>query len=178
MLNIYLTDLSAYNSGALVGKWITLPCDELELHTAINEVLIKGEEAVKGFNHEEYFITDYEWEELGFFEVDEYENIFSLNANLVLLMELPKLQQKAVRFLLSEFITYDIEDAILKSEDVIVHENTTLEDYAYEFIDEIYNIDSLPSIIANNIDYEGVARELEYEGIYHEIDDDLYEYIG
>lgn len=38
MLNIFLTDLAAYNSGELIGKWITLPLTDLELQTVINEV--------------------------------------------------------------------------------------------------------------------------------------------
>ena len=30
-MKIYLTDLKAYNSGHLVGEWINLPIEEIEL---------------------------------------------------------------------------------------------------------------------------------------------------
>lgn len=30
MLEVYLTDLAAYNKGFLIGEWITLPCEDLE----------------------------------------------------------------------------------------------------------------------------------------------------
>ena len=43
MLEIYLTDLQAYNEGYLVGKWITLPLSEFELSQVVSEVLIEGE---------------------------------------------------------------------------------------------------------------------------------------
>lgn len=85
---------------------------------------------------------------------------------------------KAIKFILDEQYSCDIEDAILKAEDVIIHENTTLEAYAYDLMQELYNADLLPSILANNIDYEGIANDLELDGTYQKIGDDVYEYIG
>ena len=43
---------------------------------------------------------------------------------------------------------------------------------------ECYEVDKLPPIIANNIDYKGIARELDYDGTYWEIDGDVFEYVG
>lgn len=178
MLKIYLTDLAAYNCGALVGKWITMPMEEIELHQVINEVLSEGEIAVNGENHEEWFISDFEWENIDLFDVEEYENIFELNSKLLLLQELDPNQMKRVKFILDEQYTYDIEDAILKAEDVIVYENTTLEDVAYDLIQDCYDIESLPSIITTNIDYSGIASDLEMDGNYYIVDDDIFEYLG
>jgi hypothetical protein len=53
-----------------------------------------------------------------------------------------------------------------------------MEDIAYDFINECYGVDSLPSIIANNIDYESIGRELEMDGRYFEVDSDIFEYLG
>jgi len=178
MLKIYLTDLAAYNSGALIGKWISLPMSEETIQMAINEVLCEGETITQEENHEEYFITDYEWDDLEFCEVDEYENIFELNSNMELLSGLEPHKLKSVAFLLDEGITVDIEDAIQRSEDVIIHEDQTIEDVAYSLLEDCYGVYKLEPIIANNIDYEGVARDLEYDGTYFEKGGDVFEYIG
>lgn len=181
MLKIYLTDLSAYNKGFLHGEWISLPCEDIE--EQLSKILRGGEalcflECGYFEEHEEYFITDYEWEEVSIFEISEYENLSSLNEQLSTLESLNSSQLKIVRFLLSENYTDDIESAIEKLDVVVLREDTSLLDYSYELLDELYNLNSLPSIITNNIDYQGVTKDLEYEGRYIEVDGDLYEYIG
>ena len=179
MLEIFITDLCAYNNGFLIGKWITLPLSGKELYLAISEVLSEGEYACKSDStHEEIFITDYSWKGKSIFDVEEYDSPWDLNDDIGKLFELSESQQKAVAFLLSEQFTYDMDDAIQKSDDVIIHENQTLEDVAYSLLQECYELDKLPPIIANNIDYEGVARELEYDGNYFEVDGDVFEYCG
>jgi hypothetical protein len=178
MLKIYLTDLQAYNEGNLVGKWINLPMSEETIHLAINEVLCEGESISGSEEHEEIFITDYEWNDLEFCEVDEYENIFELNSNMCLLSNLDDDKLKSVAFLLNEGITIDIEDAIQRSEDVIIHQDSNMEDVAYSLLEDCYGVYKLDPIIANNIDYERVAQDLEYGGNYWEIGNDVFEYIG
>jgi hypothetical protein len=179
MLEIFITDLCAYNNGFLIGKWITLPLGNQELAYAIWEVLQEGEYAYNSdSNHEEIFITDYSWKGSSVMEVGEYDNVFDLNDDITKLSELSETQQKAVAFLLGEQFTYDMEDAIQRSDDVIIHENQTLEDVAYELLQECYEVDKLPPIIANHIDYEGVAKELDYDGTYFEVDGDVFEYCG
>jgi len=179
MLKIYITDLAAYNNGFLVGKWVTLPLSDEDIHRVLSEVLCEGETISGSDNHEEIFITDWEFEDIEFFQVEEYDDVYKLNDEIRLLCDLDVSMQKAVAFLLNEGITLDVEDAISRAEDVIIHENQSLEDVAYKLMDELHGVDyKLPSIIANNIDYEGIARELEMEGIYWEIGKDVYEYIG
>lgn len=179
MLKLFITDLSAYNNGFLVGEWVTLPLSGKELYMAISQILSEGEHLCQSdTNHEEIFITDYEWTGLELFNVGEYDSPWDINDDLGKLSELSSYKQKAVAFLLSEHITYDLDDAIQRSEDVIIHENQRLEDVAYDLLQECYELDKLPSIIANNIDYEGVARELEHDGTYWEIDGDVFEYVG
>lgn len=178
MLQVYLTDLAAYNAGSLIGRWVQLPITGFELSQAISEVLTEGEHAVDGENHEEYFITDYEWDDIDIKDIDEYENIYDLNNELKLLVDLDKDQLKAVKFLLDEGITLDIEDAISRAEDVIIHSNQSMEDVAFELIESCYDLQDIPSIIANNINYDAIARDLEHDGIYWDISGDIYEYIG
>ena len=179
MLKLFITDLAAYNNGFLVGEWITLPLSGKELYLAIQSILSEGEQACQSdVIHEETFITDYEWVGLELFNVGEYDNPWDVNDDLGKLSELTPSQQKSVAFLLGEQLTYEVDDAIAKANDVIIHEKQSLEDVAYEFLQECYNLDSLPPIIVNNIDYEGVARELEHDGTYFEIDGDVFEYVG
>ena len=178
MLQVYLTDLAAYNAGSLVGRWVQLPLDTFELSQAISEVLTEGEYAIGEEDHEEYFITDYEWDDIDIKEIDEYENLYELNGELKLLSDLSKEKLKAVKFLLDEGITSDIGDAISRADDVTIYHNYCMEDVAYDFIDSTYNLKDLPELIANNIDYDGIARDLEQDGTYWEIGGNVYEYIG
>jgi len=179
MLKLFITDLAAYNNGFLVGEWVTLPLSGKELYMAINSILSEGEHLCQSdITHEEIFITDYEWQGQSLFNVNEYDSPWDVNDDLGKLSELSIHQQKAVAFLLGEQFTYDMEDAIQRSDDVIIHDNQTLEDVAYELMQECYEVDKLPPIIANNIDYQGIAKDLEYDGTYWEIDGDVFEYVG
>ena len=180
MLKIYITDLAAYNNGFLIGKWITLPTEDKEIKEEIKQILQEGSKAC-GENqiHEEFFISDYEWD-LGIkiMEIDEWENIYELNSSLELLIDLDEYKLKAISFLFDEGITLDLEDAIIRAEDVIVHEDQTMEDVAFSLIHDCYNLDDIPSVITNHIDYEAIGNDLELDGNYTVINDDVYEYIG
>jgi len=53
-----------------------------------------------------------------------------------------------------------------------------MNDIAYDLMQECYQADKLPSIIANNIDYDGIAKDLELDGNYYQYGSDIIEYIG
>jgi hypothetical protein len=172
-MEIYITDLAAYNNGYLIGEWVALPMDEDNLRAKIREILSTGAKACEDDEHEEIFITDYECD---FLEIGEYADPFQLNEIAEQTENLSDYEVKAVKFLLKNYLVKDFEEAMEKYEDVIIHEDASMEDLAYEFVNECYGIDSLPSIIANNIDYEKIGRELEMDGRYYEEDGDIYEY--
>ncbi|RXJ78730.1 hypothetical protein CRV03_01495 [Arcobacter sp. F155] len=180
MLKVFITDLSAYNKGHLHGEWISLPCDDLE--EIVSKILTSGENLCAlnyGYEkHEEYFITDWEWEEISLWDISEYENIFELNSTIEKLESLSVIELKAIKFLIEQSIVSNIDEALDKYEDVVIYENTSLKEYSYTLIEELYDLKSIPSIISNNIDYESIAIDLSYEGIYYEMDDDLIEYIN
>jgi hypothetical protein len=180
MLQIYLTDLAAYNKGFLIGEWIKLPMPKHKLQDAITKVLRSGEAlcAIEyGYElHEEYFITDYEWEDIPIKPVNEYEALFELNTELQVLQPLNNYTHKAINFLIREGLATSIGSAILKADDVVIYENATMTDVAYEVIQEYHS--NLPPIILNNLDYDHLGRELLYDGIYYELDGDVYEYTG
>ena len=178
MLKVYITDLAAYNNGVLYGEWVTLPLSTKELTSKIKEILANGEEVVNGFNHEEWFISDYEWDYVSLSTISEYEDIYKLNEELLHIGTLDTTTLKAIKYLLDFNIATDLIDAYYKSSEVRVYENSTLEDIAYEYISECYDLNTIPPIIANNIDYYSVGRDLELDGAYDAIGSDIYEYHG
>lgn len=178
MLKVYITDLAAYNAGFLVGRWVQLPISTFELAQAFSEVLCEGEAVCGTSNHEETFLSDYSYDDYEFITVEEYSDVYELNDQLGLLEFKSDHELKAISFLLSEGLAIDVEDAISKADDVRVYENQSMEDIAFDLLQDCYGIDQLPSIIANNISYEDVARDLEMDGCYFEVGNDIFEYCG
>ncbi len=178
MLKIFVTDLSAYNDGFLVGEWITLPLDKDELAFKVKMILGKGEILCNDSFHEEYFITDYEFETVDMFSVGEYDNIYILNEKAQLLEDIEESEHKLIKFLLDENIVSSLEEAIEKRDEVIVYENYSMRDIAEEYVEENFDLDSLSSLIFNNIDYDGIAADFEMEGCYFKVDSDIFYYFG
>lgn len=175
-MTIYLTDLGAYNGGHLIGEHISLPMDEDDLRLKIAEILKRGADVCQENEHEEYFITDYE---CNFMEIHEFSDPFELNCIAHEAELLNDHELKIVRFLLNNGLSKDYFEAAEHIEEVIIHEGaTSMEDIAYDFINECYDIESLAPIIANAIDYEKIGRELSYDGRYFEMEGDIYEYLA
>lgn len=173
-MTIYITDLGAYNQGHLIGEHISLPIDEDNLKSKIDEILSIGAKACGDTEHEEIFITDYDCD---FMEVHEYSDPFELNRIAQEAEELNDHELKIVRFLLNNGLVKDFTESLSQIEEVIIH-NGTMEDIAFEFVNECYDLDSLPSIISSNISYKNIAHDMELEGRYFEVDGDIYEYLG
>lgn len=71
IIKVYVSNLGAYNSGNLTGKWITLPVGD------IDEIYKEDREQygnLPGYG-DEYFISDYEAP----FKIDQYDNLKELN---------------------------------------------------------------------------------------------------
>jgi len=178
MLKVYLTDLQAYNEGNLSGKWIELPMSQEDLNSEIKEVLEEGA-VVSGFGdtHEEIFITDFEWTiECNLIEVNEYSSLSRLNEQLEELESYDEEDLKRISYL-TEHRNYDLETAIEKYEEVVIYENSTLEEVVEEYISQTIDLDDLPSIISNNIDYKSIAYDFEISGEYDKIEHDIYHYV-
>ena len=165
-MRVYITDLEAYNNGHLVGSWYQLPMNEDLLAESIENVLQEGRDTCGDSHfHEEYFITDYECE---YMEIEEYSNLTKLNEIAEAMESIDVDGVKAINFLIENNFVKDIFEAIENCEDSVrIYENSSMEDIAYDFIEQCYNLDDMPSIISNNIDYERIAREMEMEGRYY-----------
>ena len=179
MLKVYITDLAAYNSGYLIGEWISLPMEKEELELSIKKILSQGEDVCKYGTHEEYFITDYEWEEVTFFSVGEYENLYLLNKNLIHIKEeIEPSQYKNVKILLEHGLVKNLDEAIENIDNLIVYENSSMRDIAEEYINEFVDLNGYHSLIVNHIDYEGIGEELENSGNYFKDGSDIFQFIG
>lgn len=146
MMNIYLTNLAAYNAGKLVGEWLEMPFTEEEYSAVMNRI----------GNPEETFITDYE-SDLGI-KVGEYDSIFALNEQI-------KAAEGYDADLIAAIIEcgYSLKDALDMADDVIFYPGMELIDVAYELVEECCD---LPEIAQRYFDYEAFARDLGFDGYY------------
>lgn len=177
MMRVYITDLEAYNNGHLVGQWYQLPMNEDLLAESIENVLQEGRDTCGDSHfHEEYFITDFECD---YINIDEYDNLSKLNEIAEAMENIDEDGVKAINFLIENNFVKDVFEAIESYADTVrIYENQSMEDIAYDLIQECYNLDDIPTIISNNIDYKSISRDMEIEGIYFKINNDIYEYIG
>lgn len=157
LLNIYIANLAAYNSGYLVGEWLSLPATEEEIAETLERIGC-------GENGAEYAIHDCESD----FDihVDEYDNIDELNELAQELADLDEYEQNKI-FAYLESVSDDIAEAIENADRCELYENCeSLEDLACELVSEGCFGD-IPDSIANYIDYDAIARDLGFDG-YHE----------
>jgi antirestriction protein len=176
-MKVYITDLESYNNGHLVGEWYELPMGEEELQEAIVEVLRNGQATSKDAHiHEEYFITDFECD---YMKIDEHDSLNTLNTIAQTMSELEEDQKKAVKILLDAGIATDIDDAVEKIDNLICTGETTMEDVAYNYIEETGALQNMPQNLQYYFDYEKLGRDMDLEGSFYVGEDDLiWEYVG
>lgn len=169
MLKVYISDLSAYNSGRLIGEWVKLPNDNLD--NAIQSILKDGQHLCKDTEpHEEWFITDYEWEDEGMakaYSVGEYSDVHRLNLVAEELSTLSDFERLQVQFLLYE--GYEFEHAISNYSDVTIYDyrsSTSFKDVyellAEDLVDEGCFGD-IPDHLSSYIDYSAIGRDLSMD---------------
>jgi len=151
LLKVFITNLGKYNEGELIGEWVSLPVDESELEEVL-ERLGTNEE------YEEYFITDYETEFDGL-KIDEYSNIEELNELAAQLESLDEYDLEKVGAIIEAYGA-DLKDAIENIDDYTYYSGMSLEDVAYEYVEEM----NLPEIAQRYFNYEAFARDLGFDG--------------
>jgi antirestriction protein len=157
MFNVYITNLGKYNEGELVGKWLSLPCDDIEEELASIGV-------ADNTLYEEYFITDYENDVD--YQVGEYESLDRLNE---LAEELEQIDYHGDGEILGAIIEArgcNLEEAI----DIYNDGRYTswlhceqLKDVAYELVEAMTD---LPEFALRYFDYEAYARDLGFCDYY------------
>ena len=182
-LRLAITSLSAYTNGVLHFEWLDLDenTENETIQSCIDRILTRGDELSGLSNSEEVFISDYEWtgeDANEIFPVHEYSDIYTLRDKIILLAELEEYQVKSVKFLLDYSIVNDLNEAIEKIAETVCFENSTMKDVAEDWLDQCYDLDSMPTIITSNIDYDSVAYELSISGEYFEVGNDVFQYYG
>ena len=177
MVDVFITDLYAYNNGFLVGEWVSLPLDSAKLTYKIREILAEGQLQCKSNQHHtEWFITDYEWTDAtSMFTVDEYADVFALNDLVDELSGLSEHELLQCQFLLHE--GYDFEYAIANYEDISIYDYRSSSSFkdiyellAEDLVDEGCFGD-IPANLTYYIDYSAIGRDLSMD--YTEFQDGL-----
>lgn len=162
MLRIYLTNLGKYNEGMLVGEWVDLPVSEEELEKVFKRIGINDE-------YEEYFITDYE-SDIDGVKVGEYENIDDLNELAEALEDLDSEEENVLSVMLEDGCTFEEALEKIKDRDYMVYYNCdSMEDVAYQVVEESGLLDGVPEKVARYFNYEAYGRDLEIEGTFYQI---------
>lgn len=151
---VFLNTWGNYNeNGADGGFWVNLPCDLDEVMEQLAEST--GEEV----DEMEVFINDTDIDGINL-EIDEYDSIESLNEIAEQLQGLDEYDIEKI-CAICEAYNNDIQEAIDNIDRYTYYANMTLEDVAYEIVDECYD---LPEFAKNYFDYSAFARDLGFDG--------------
>lgn len=157
IIEAYVTNLGKYNEGELVGKWIELPICEEDFEEALNEIGVDGE------NYEEYFFSDYNYNDIENLYLSEHESIEDLNEiaeNLENLRdyEIYVFNAIAQYYGVGYALEFNIDDYNLYTD---INDNEELGRYYVEELGgyDLYKLGDL----ANYIDYEAYGRDIALE---------------
>lgn len=163
----FVTNLSKYNEGQLVGEWVKFPTTEEEMQKVFERIGI-GSTDEFGQPYEEWFITDYECPVHGVYDMlSEYESLDKLNYLASRIDEMDKWEQEKFVAIMEAGCdeVSDIDDLInltynLDCYDFIpdIHDESDL-GYYYVHDAGIYSEKELGPL-ANYIDYERFGRDI------------------
>jgi len=170
MIQIYVQELSTYNSAIGVGEWMNVSDFDTklpELMKRATEVLIENG-YYNGYEAEEYEILDW--------ECDVDINLDSIYGDIKTLKELNELLKesnedeiKKISFLMAEGCSVkDLKDAIDE-----VYYYPDWDEACDEFI-ELYLQINVDEKVYPYIDFQKVQRDLEYSGEFSEYNGEVY----
>lgn len=139
----YITNLSEYVNGTLTGEWVQFPITDEEADAILERI----------GNPEEVFFTDWDGVKLGeFISIDEVnelaEDLEAVDADIVAAI--------------MEADGSDLREAIDRVDAVTFYGGMTIEDVAYELVDEM----DLPEFAKTYFDYEAFMRDLKIDSYY------------
>ena len=161
-MKIYISNLTQYNQGRLIGQWLELPCAEDSIQDTLSTILCLDEE---------YFITDTDGAP---FEVNDYDSPFEINEKAKQYDVLEHAERLCVGFLLSE--GYDWQYSLENHSAVIMYAGERLEDVAESLVYEGC-FGEIPDGLSSYIDYSAIARDLGFDG-YVETAEGVFHYAG
>ena len=163
MFRVFITNLGKYNEGELIGKWLDLPCEDIESELA--SIGVSDEPDENGNYYEEYFITDFENDYN--YKVGEYDSLDNLNEIAEELENLDDYDREVVNAFIEN--GSDIEEALdgLRDGDYMVFSNCSdMTDVACQHIEETGLLNDIPEELRNYFDYEAYGRDMSFEGTF------------
>ena len=158
---VYIACLAAYNNGKLHGRWIDADQDGDDIRAEIAEMLKASPEP----HAEEWAIHDFE--NFGGVRLSEWEAIEKLAELAELIVEHGDIIAKLVDHVGG--LQY-LEHAKQLMEEEYAGAHDSLEDFAYEFLEDTGQLESVPENLRPYFDYEKFARDLELGGDVFTID--------
>ena len=165
IIKVAITNLSAYNEGYLIYKWLELPATPEEIEDAYNAV--KRSEL-----DEEFFISDYETCITGL-KIGEYESIEKLNELAEQFQELDEYD----RLIFEAYANYtDFEEVLEKLnnnelEGCVYYDCDNMEDVAEQVVEAMGLLDQMPENLRYYFDFEAYGRDLDIEGTFIKLND-------
>ena len=154
LISVFLNTWANYNeNGADGGFWVELPCNLDEALERLAEST--GEEV----DEMEVFINDFETDINGL-EISENSNISDLNDLAEQLEALDECDLEKLEAILEAY-GGSLENALDNIDDYTYYANMTLEDVAYEIVEDCYD---LPDFALQYFDYAAFARDLGFDG--------------
>lgn len=154
LISIFLNTWGNYNeNGADGGFWVDLPCN---LEETLERLARSTGEQVEEM---EVFINDFSVEINGVY-IDEYTDIENLNEIAEQLEEMDADELEKIESII-ETEGGSIEKAVEEIDNYTYYSGYTLEDLAYEIVEECYD---LPEIAQRYFDYAAFARDLGFDG--------------
>lgn len=160
-IKIYLGNLGLYNEGISRGKWITLPCENLQKE--LEKIGVKD-----GTQYEEYHIQDFE---CPFFDVHRYDSLEALNALAEEIEQLDEEQKNILAKIKDEYpSTHEgVIQAVGDIENVIVHNVSSVKELGMELLEGLYEV---PANLTSYFDYEAYARDMMSNGNFVDATED------
>ncbi len=163
-LNIAVEEWELYNNGILLCTWFDSDTDIETIKEYVKEAKITN-----GLNGDdlELFMADWENDFLSLCsEHSNIEDVFNKYNDL----DIDEDQLEVLEYL-TNYLNYDLEDALNKLDDVEVYECNSFTQLAEQFIDDGL-FGEIPENIANYIDYESIGRDLSFD--YDQYGDKIY----
>ena len=158
MLKLFVNTWGNYNeNGADGGQWITLPMKADDL----TETLKRIAESI-GDHDPEWAIHDYEWTDIEFGNVSEYDSIIGWNDVTTRLSDLESYDQEEVAAAIEAF-GYSLEEAMDRQERgcFTLYHGMNMEEVAEELVNDCYG---LPDFALRYFDFAAFARDLQFDG--------------
>lgn len=168
---IYIANLGKYNEGELVGEWVNLPIEEEELEEVYIRIKVAHRDEdgefipyymENGIIYEETAIHDWE-SEFDELHIGEWDNVLKLSEKVEELEALDPWEINAT-YSLMEAYGYSLEEALGRLDSCTFWNDYTMEDLAYELVEECYFDKNTPDFIRNYFDYAAFAHDLEFDG--------------